>query len=46
MFSVAEIEIMCDEILMAGHGMTVQELLALPEKEIIKLYNTCDRKDG
>lgn len=46
MFTVAEIEIMCDEILMDGHGMTAQELHALPEKEIIKLYNTCNREDG
>lgn len=45
MFTVAEIEIMCDEILMAGHGLTAQELHALPEKEIIKLYTAWDRKD-
>ena len=45
MFTVAEIEIMCDEILMAGHGLTAQELHALPEKEIIKLYADYDRKD-
>ena len=45
MFSVAEMEIMCDEILMAGHGLTAQELHALPENEIIKLYTVCDRKD-
>lgn len=45
MFTVAEIEIMCDEILMDGHGLTAQELYALPEKEIIKLYTACDRKD-
>ena len=45
MFSVAEMEIMCDEILMAGHGLTAQELHALPENEIIKLYMAFDRKD-
>ena len=45
MFSVAEIEIMCDEILRARHGLTTQELHALPENEIIKLYTACDRKD-
>lgn len=45
MFTVAEIEIMCDEILMAGHGLTAQELHALPEKEIIKLYSMCYGKD-
>jgi len=45
MFSVAEMEIMFDEILMAGRGLTAQELHALPEKEIIKLYMTFDRKD-
>jgi hypothetical protein len=45
MFSVAEMEIMCDEILMAGHGLTAQELHALPENEIIKMYMAFDRKD-
>ena len=45
MFSVAEMEIMCDEIRMAGHGLTAQELHALPEHEIIKLYMAFDRKD-
>ena len=45
MFTVAEMEIMCDEILMAGHGLSAQELHALPENEIIKLYTACDRKD-
>ena len=45
MFTVAEIEIMCDEIVMAGHGVAAQELHALPEEEIIKLYITYDRKD-
>lgn len=45
MFTVAEMEIMRDEILMAGHGLTAQELHALSEKEIIKLYLTFDRKD-
>ena len=34
MFTVAEIEIMCDEILMAGHGMTAQVIHALPERLI------------
>ena len=46
MFTVAEMEIMYDEILMAGHGLTAQELHALPEHEIIKLYTDCGRKDG
>ena len=45
MFNVAEMELMCDEILMAGYRLTAQELHALPEKEIIKLYTACDRKD-
>lgn len=45
MFTVAEIEIMCDEILMAGHGLTAQELHALPEKDIIQLYMASNRKD-
>ena len=45
MFTVAEMEIMCDEILMAGHGLSAQELYALPENEIIKLYMAFDRKD-
>ena len=45
MFTVAEMEIMCDEILMAGHGLSAQELHALLENEIIKLYTACDRKD-
>lgn len=45
MFTVAEMEIMCDEILRNGHGMTALELHALSEQEIIRLYNTCDRKD-
>ena len=45
MFSVAEMEIMYDEILMAGHGLTEQELHDLPENEIIKLYMAFDRKD-
>ena len=41
MFTVAEIQIMCDEILMDGHGVTAQKLHALPEEEIIKLYIAC-----
>lgn len=45
MFTVAEIEIMCDEILMGGHGLTAQELHALPENEIINLYLNSNRKD-
>ena len=45
MFSVAEMEIMCDEIRMAGHGLTAQELHALPEKEIIRLYMAFDRME-
>lgn len=46
MFTVAEIEIMCDEILMVGHGIAAPELHALPENEILKLYTACDGKDG
>lgn len=45
MFTVAEIEIICDEILMAGYGLTAHELHALPEDEIIQLYSTSNRKD-
>ena len=45
MFTVAEIEIMCDEILRNGHGMAALELHALSEQEIIRLYNECNERE-